>query len=145
MKYFKVTIKTQETQESGVYAVVKMNYLVNALSYTEAEIRVCTMIEKGEINLQTQEFTVTTITKTNITEFVKPDISYGGDEIHFTVKTAFVLQDEGSGRFKRHYNNSIVSAKDIKHCLDKIRQLLDGTQGEVVAIAESNILEVFDN
>lgn len=144
MKYFKVTIKTQQIQENGTLASVNLNFLVKAVSYTEAEARVCQLIEDKEIELEHQAFEVTTVTKTSIFEIVPPFDDCDGTEYNFLVKTKFYVEDEKTGKTKKVVLQSIVFAKNIKHCIDKLSETLDTNTTDIVSVAESNILETFE-
>ena len=112
-------------------------YLVDALSFTEAEARI--------IDEQTPyisgEFSVSAVKRTKIAEIFWNE---EGDK-WYLVKVAFITIDERSGVEKRSTSQILVQAKDFKNALDTFLEGMKGTMAdfEIVGINETPLIDVY--
>lgn len=135
---FECKVKYEKIDEqSGKEKKVSETYLIDAVSFTEAESRIYKEMEM----MIRGEFMVTNIRKANYTEiFNKSD----GDRF-FKSKVSFASIDEKSGKEKKVSNQILVLANDVKDAYDKIIAGMGGmtVDFEINAIMESPILDFF--
>ncbi len=137
MNWFECKIKYEKTIEEGNIVKVNESYLVDALSFTEAEARIVEEVKP----FVTGEFEVANIRKVKITEmFPNPN----GDK-WYKAKVMYVTVDEEKGVEKRTANFMYVQAKDIK---DALAGLAEGMRHslvdyEIVSLNETALLDVF--
>lgn len=113
----------------------KENYLVDAMSYTEAEARA---IEKAKEF--SSDFAITPITKSRI-ENVYENVD--GDR--FFEVTMAVMWEDDKGNLKSDKHIDLVKGNDIKHAIDNIEKVYtDSIENyEIPQVKESKILDVF--
>ncbi len=135
--WFECKVRYDKLQENGAVKKVTEPYLVDALSFTEAEARI--------IDEQTPyisgEFSVSAVKRTKIAEiFWNED----GDK-WYLVKVAFITIDERSGVEKRSTSQILVQAKDFKNALDTFLEGMKGTMAdfEIVGINETPLIDVY--
>lgn len=134
--YFECRAKYDKMQENGKVKKVNEPYLVDALSFTEAESRFIEEITP----FISGEFTVTVAKRTKIAEIFNL-----GAERYYLAKVAFITIDEKSGVEKRSISQILVGASDFKEAYDNF---LDGMKGtladfELVSLAETPIMDVY--
>ncbi|MCU4176676.1 DUF4494 domain-containing protein [Carboxylicivirga sp. N1Y90] len=135
---FECKVKYEKIDEqSGTNKKVSETYLIDAVSFTEAESRIYKEMEM----MIRGEFIVTNIRKANYTEIFPND---DGDR-WFKSKISYVSVDENSGKEKKISNQILVMANDVKHAFDKIHEGMNGmtVDFDINAIAESPILDFF--
>lgn len=135
--WFECKVRYDKLQENGAVKKVTEPYLVDALSFTEAEARI--------IDEQTPyisgEFSVSAVKRTKIAEIFWNE---EGDK-WYLVKVAFITIDERSGVEKRSTSQIIVQAKDFKNALDTFLEGMKGTMAdfEIVGINETPLIDVY--
>jgi hypothetical protein len=123
--------------ENGLVKKVTEQYLVDALSFTEAEARITKEMEP----YISGEFTVSVINRYPLSE-----LFLGGDgDRYYKSKLAFITLDERTGKDRRTNFNALSQASDIQQAKDII---VDGMKGslsdyEIVEVKETQILDVF--
>lgn len=135
--YFEVTIKYEKQAEEGRIVKVSEKYLVDALSFTEAEARIT---EEMKLFIS-GEFTVSAIKMANYSELFE---SSNGDK-WFKSKVNFITLDEEKGIERRVPVYMLVQATDLKEARENLVEGMKGTLAdyEVEAVAETKILDVF--
>lgn len=123
--------------ENGMMKKVTDTFLVDALSFTEAEARVIeevTPFVSGEMD-------VASVKKTKISEIFRDD---SADKWYLT-KVAFITIDEKTAAEKRSVNLILVAGSDFKGAYDNFLAGMKGTMAdyEIVSIAETLILDVY--
>jgi hypothetical protein len=123
--------------ENGMQKVVTEPYLVDALSFTEAEARITEEMQP----YISGEFSVAAVKRVKLTDiFYNP----AGDR-WYKVKTMFITIDEKSGAEKKTATFQMVQASDIKEALSVydagMKDLMANI--EVAAITETPLLDVF--
>ena len=106
--FFEVRIRYEKMMENGQNKKVNEPYLVDALSFTEAEARI--------INEMTPfisgDFKVKAVKEVNFLE-----IFFSNEEsadAYFKARLAYVTLDEHSGAEKKTYANVLVQAADLR-------------------------------
>ena len=135
---FECKVKYEKIDEqSGKEKKVSETYLIDAVSFTEAESRIYKEME----SMIRGEFVVTNIRKANYTEIFENE---EGD-IWYKSKISFASVDEKSGKEKKVSNQILVLASDVKDAFDKIHEGMGGmtVDFDINAIAESPILDFF--
>lgn len=135
---FECKVKYEKIDEqSGKEKKVSETYLIDAVSFTEAESRIYNEME----SMIRGEFVVTNIRKANYTEI------FGNEDgdIWYKSKISFASVDEKSGKEKKVSNQILVLASNVKDAFDKIHQGMGGMtiDFDINAIAESPILDFF--
>lgn len=135
--WFECKVRYERMTESGAVKKVNEPYLVDALTFTEAEARI---IEKITPFIS-GDFSISAVKKTKISEIFFDD---RGDR-YYMVKVNFVTLDEKSGAEKKTANFILVQASDFAGALQKFEEGMHGTLAdyEVASITETPIMDVF--
>jgi hypothetical protein len=135
--WFECNAKYVKIDENGREKKVSESYLLDAMSFTEAESKIYKELE----TMVSGEFNVTKIAKTNIAEIIPSE----DGEKWFKAKVAYISMDEESGKEKRTSQYVLVLAKTVKDAFDKIEKNMEGmmVDFEISAISESTIMDVF--
>lgn len=135
--WFECKVTYEKTLENGMQKKVTEPYLVDALSFTEAEARI---IEELKPYI-TGEFTIADIKRAKYSELFFND---NGDR-YFKAKVLFVTLDEKSGTEKKTASQMLAQASDLKEALAIVEKGMAGTLADYViaSLAETTILDVF--
>ena len=138
-EWFECKVRYEKTLENGLVKKVTEPYLVDALSFTEAERRFIEEIEP----FMSGEFQVTDIKRAKYAELFETD----EDEADrwFTAKVAFITLDEKSGAEKKSNQNMLIQASDLRDAVKRLAKGMESTMAdfENSAKAESPITDVF--
>lgn len=137
--WFECKIRYEKIQENGINKKVSEPYLVDALSFTEAEKRI---IEEMEPYI-TGEFTVSDIKRANYSEiFFSDDVNA---DRYFAARLCFITLDEKSGAEKKTYTNILVQGENLDDSLKKLHEGMKGTMADYssIALKETKIMDVF--
>ena len=137
--WFTCKICYEKQLENGMNKKVTEPYLVDALSFTEAEARI---IEEMTPYIS-GEFTVADVTRARYTElFYAEDTSA---DRWYKVKMAFVVLDEKSGSEKKTYTNVLVQAADLRDAVKRLDEGMKGSMADyiIVSVAETAIMDVY--
>lgn len=137
--WFECKIRYEKTMENGMNKKVTEPYLVDALSFTEAESRI---IEEMQPFI-TGEFHVTAIKLVNYKEYFPSD-----DEVAnkwYKVKANFITLDEKSGKEKRIAWYAIVQSDSTVNAEKYFHERMKGTLADytVESVSETPIVDVF--
>ncbi len=135
--WYECKVKYRKTHESGEQKMTTETYLLDAVSYTEAETR----ITEEMAAYTSAEFLITNIKVANFSE-VHP---FENSDRWFKVKVALIAFDEKSGKEKKSNIYLLVQANDVKEAFENTDQAMQSTMGDytIPAITESPILDVF--
>ena len=135
--WFEVGVKYSKMGEDGREKRITEVYLLDAITFGEAEVRIYKELEK----MISGEFTVTKIARTNLSEII-PDTH--GDR-WYKGKVTFITFDETSGKEKRISQFVLCYADSVDSSDKKIIDAMKGMMAdfEITAIAESPIVDVF--
>ena len=137
--WFTCKICYEKTLENGMNKKVTEPYLVDALSFTEAEARI---IEEMTPYIS-GEFTVADVTRARYSElFYAEDASA---DRWYKVKLGFITLDEKSGSEKKTYTNVLVQAADLRDAVKRLDEGMKGTMADyiIVSVAETAIMDVY--
>lgn len=135
--WFECKIRYDKTMENGMIKTVTEPYLVDALSFTEAEARI---IEEMKPYIS-GEFTVADIKRVKYTESF---FNETGDR-YYKAKLYFISLDEKSGAEKKTAVNMLVQASELKEAVETVEKemakgMIDYT---FAAVNETLIMDVF--
>jgi hypothetical protein len=135
-KWFECSVRYRKTVE-GVQKVVTEVYLVDALSFTEAESRVTAAVTEFIV----EEFKITNIKNSNYAEVH----NFEDAETWFKSKVSLIAYDEESGKERKTNIYLLVRADDAKETFDNTVLVMKDTMGEytIPTISETKIIEVF--
>jgi hypothetical protein len=135
--WFECKVRYEKLQENGAAKKVTEPYLVDALSFTEAEAR----ITEEMTPYISGEFTVSAIKPTKIAEIMWDET---GDRWYLT-KVAFITIDEKTAAEKRSVSQIMVQAANFKNAVARFEEGMKGTMAdyEIVQINETMIMDVY--
>ena len=135
--WFECKVSYEKMQENGVQKKVTEPYLVDALSFTEAEARIIEELKP----FISGEFVITDIKRAKLSEIFLFD---GGDRYYLS-KVQFITLDEKSGNEKKTSVRMLVQASDIKQALAVLEKGMQGTMADYnsIALSETAIIDVF--
>ena len=135
--WYECKVKYKKTHDTGEQKITTDTYLLDAVSYTEAEVRIT-----EEMQAYTNEdIRITNIKVANFSE-VHP---FENSDRWFKSKISLVAFDEESGKERKTNIYLLVQANDIKEAFDNSNTVMAQTMGEytIPSIIESPILDVF--
>ena len=137
--WFECKIRYEKTMENGMNKKVTEPYLVDALSFTEAEARI---IEEMTPFIS-GEFTVSDIKRAKYSELF-PSEEEAADK-WYDCKLEFITLDEKSGAEKKTKTTVLVQAADLRDAMKKLDEGMKGTMADynAVCIKETAIMDVY--
>ena len=137
--WFEVKVKYVKVGEDGKEKKVSELYLLDSMSFTEAEARI---IEELKEMIQ-GDFCIEAIKKSNITELV--DSNDANDDKWFKAKVAIIDADSISGREKRSQQYFLVAGSAVDKSLENLQKAVSTyvVPFEIVQVGDSNIMDVF--
>ena len=138
--WFECKIAYEKVMEDGLQKKVKENYVVDALSFTEAESRI--MEEMS--SYITGEFTIEDIKIASYKE-----IFFSEEEMAdkwYKAKLQFITIDEKTEKEKRSNVNYLVQAGTLKGAVNNIESVMGTTMIDYViaTVAETTLMDVFE-
>lgn len=136
--YFETRIRYDKTMENGLVKKVTERYLVDAMSFTEAEARITeemTPYMSGDVN-------VSVVKKSNIAEIMNSEDS--GDK-WYKCKINFITIDEKTATEKRKGVHILVLAYNFEDALENLKKGMKGTVSdyEIASITETEIMDYY--
>lgn len=137
--WFECKIKYEKTTDDGKIASVNENYLVDALSFTEAESRI---IEEMKPFIS-GEFSVSGIKRARISELFPSDDEEA--DKWYRCKVFYLTIDEEKGIEKRTGVTMLVQAADLEGALEGLVKGMETYMGdyEIASIAETTLMDVY--
>ena len=137
--WFECKIRYEKVMENGMQKKVTEPYLVDALSFTEAEARI---IEEMTPFIS-GEFTVSDIKRANYSELFPSDEESA--DRWFKCKLIFITLDEKSGAEKKTSTQVLVQAADLRDAVKKLDEGMKGTMADwvIVSITETPLMDVY--
>jgi hypothetical protein len=138
-KWFECKVKYEKTMENGLVKKVSEPYLVDAISFTEAEKRFIEEIRP----FMTGEFEVSDIKRVNYSEVFYNDAESA--DRWFKCKLSFITLDEKSGAEKRTNSYALVQAADLREAIKHLDEQMKGTimDYQIAAVTETMIMDVY--
>ena len=137
--WFECKIRYERVMENGMNKKVTEPYLVDALSFTEAEARI---IEEMTPFIS-GEFTISDIKRSNYSELFPSDEESA--DRWFKCKLIFITLDEKSGAEKKTSTQVLVQAADLRDAVKKLDEGMKGTMADyqIASVAETAIMGVY--
>ena len=135
--WFECKVKYEKTLETGTQKKVAESYLVDAMSFTEAENRITEEMTPFIVG----EFEIAAVKKARISElFIDPE----GDK-WYRAKVMFITLDEKSGIEKKTASTILVQASDFQRAVKNLEDGMKGTMSdwEINTISETTLMDVF--
>lgn len=137
MAYFISTVRYDKIMENGLNKTVNEQYLLDAVSFTEAEARTIEELTP----FITGDFKIPRLTKPKVSELFLDETA----DRFYKVKVAFITIDEKTATEKKTASFIIVQANDFKSAYDKFIEGMKETMAdyEIISISETPILDYF--
>ncbi len=135
--WYECRVKYEKTLETGTNKKVTEAYLVDAMSFTEAENRI---IEEMTPMI-TGEFEVTAVKKDRIAELFTDE---AGDR-WYRCKVMFITVDEKTLQEKKSASIMLVQASDFQTAVKNLNENMRDTMSdwEINAITETTLMDVY--
>ena len=139
--WFECKVRYQKTQEDGAEKTVTELYIVDALSFTEAEASIIdemSVYVSGELKVQA-------INRFSYNEIFFTDRD--DDDLWFKARLAFITTNEKTEKEKRSYVNYLVQAK----CIERAKRYIEEVMGrtmidyELKSLSETKVFDVFEH
>lgn len=139
--WFETKIRYDKTVEDGSQKPVTEQYVVDALSFTEAENEV---IEEMSVYIS-GDYKITNIKPDPYHEIFFSDKA--NDDKWYKAKLQFITLDEKTEKEKRSNVNYLVQAGNLPMAVKYIDEVMGGTMidYDIVSIAETQIMDVFEH
>ena len=138
-KWFECKVKYVKTMENGLEKPVTETYLVDALSFTEAEKRFLEEIRP----FMSGEFEVTSIKPVKFADVFFCDLESA--DKWFKCKRSFITLDEKSGAEKKSNSYALVQAADLREAIKHLDEQMKGTimDYQIASVTETMIMDVY--
>lgn len=135
--WFECKVSYEKILENGMQKKVTEPYLVDALSFTEAEARIIEELKP----FISGEFSIADIKRAKYNELFFND---NGDR-YFKAKVQFITLDEKNGTEKKTSVQMLAQALDLKEALAVIEKGMQGTMADyiIASLSETNIIDIF--
>lgn len=135
--WFECKVSYEKMMENGVQKKVTEPYLVDALSFTEAEARIIEEIRP----FITGEFTVADIKRVKYTDLF---FNENGDR-YYKIKVFYITLDEKSGAEKKTAVQMLAQASELTEAIEVLQKGMKGTLSDYViaSVAETPLMDVF--
>ena len=138
-QWIKTSVRFQKRMENGTTKRVTESYLVDAISFAEAEARIINEVTTYFCG----EFNVSAVKKSNVSEIFR---NREGDK-WYKAKVALITLDEKTMSEKRTTAVYMVQAPDFHNALENFIESMKKETMEdfvIVGIEETTILDVFN-
>jgi len=135
--WFECKVSYEKMMENGMQKKVTEPYLVDALSFTEAEARIIEEIRP----YISGEFTIADIKRARLSELF---FNENGDRF-YRIKINFITLDEKSGAEKKTAAMMLAQACTLKEALNVLEDGMKGTLADyvIVSVTETPLIDVF--
>jgi len=138
--WFECKVRYEKVMENGLQKKVTEQYVVDALSFSEAEQRI---IEEMSAYIS-GEFEVTDVKKAQYKEVFFDDAEMS--DRYYKAKLMFITIDEKTDKEKRSNVNYLVQAGTLNGAVKNLDEVMGGTMIDYViaAVAETTLMDVFE-
>ncbi|MDR0429332.1 MAG: DUF4494 domain-containing protein [Tannerellaceae bacterium] len=135
--WFECKVSYEKILENGMQKKVSEPYLVDALSFTEAEARIIEEIRP----YITGEFTIADIKRARLSEIF---FNENGDRF-YRIKVFFITLDEKSGAEKKTSVQMLAQASNLKDAIAVLEEGMKGTMADytIGSVTETALMDVF--
>lgn len=137
--WFEAKVKYIKINEDGREKKVNEAYLLDAMSYTEAESRITHEME----SVISGDYYISSLKKSNITELVPSEDE--NDDRWYKAKVNIIDADEVSGKGKSTAQYYLVAAADTDRALENLKKNLSTfvVPYEIANISDTKFIDVF--
>jgi hypothetical protein len=137
MNWFQVKVKYAKISEQGIERMVTEQYLVDAMTFTEAEARTCKEMEE----VLGGEFAIVDIKRTNFKDL----FPFDGEQKWYNCKVVFLALDEEKGTTKKTKIQMLVQASSVDGAVDNLKLGMKdmSIDWESVSVSETAIVDIF--
>lgn len=137
--WFNCKVRYEKISENGMNKKVTEPYLVDALSFTEAESRIIEEMTP----FMSGAFQITDVAMANYSELFFSDEESA--DRWFKCKLYFITLDEKTGAEKRTATNILVQAADLRDSIKKLDEGMKGTMADytIASVSETAIIDVY--
>ncbi len=135
--WFEVKVRYVKVDQDGRERKVSESYLVDAVSFTDAETRIIQQMQQ----MIRGEFHIDNIKKSNIIEIFPAE----SGEYWYKARIAIVTIDEKAGKEKKVNNHFLVAADDFKEAFQRLEEGLSYilVPFQTTSLSLSSIADVF--
>lgn len=135
--WFECKVSYEKMMENGMQKKVTEPYLVDALSFTEAEARIIEEIRP----YISGEFTIADIKRARLSELF---FNETGDRF-FRIKVYFISLDEKSGAEKKTAASMLAQASTLKEAIAVLEEGMKDTLADytIASVTETPLMDVF--
>lgn len=139
-KWFECTVAYTKVQDNGLEKKVSETYVVDAMSFTEAEARIIEEVAP----FVNGEFEVKKVTKAPYREIAFDDEHDTADKF-YKMKVAFITLDEKTRKEKFDNVTMLVEACSLRDAMDNVDAVLKGSMPDYVSVnaVSTKIVDVF--
>ena len=139
-QWFECKIQYEKTMDDGLQKKVTEGYVVDALSFTEAEQRIMEELS----SYISGEFTIKDIKIDPYKEIFFADMDSA--DRWYKAKLQFITIDEKTAKEKRSSINYLVNAGTLNGAVKNIEEVMGGTMIDYViaSIAETPLMDVYE-
>ena len=137
--WFEAKVKYRKVNEDGREKKVNEAYLLDAMSYTEAESRIMHEME----SVISGDYYISSLKKSNITELVPSEDE--NDDRWYKAKVNIIDADEVSGKEKSTGQYYLVAASNINKALENLEKSLASfvVPYEIASLTDTQFMDVF--
>ena len=134
-RLFETRVSYYKTIENGSQKKTIETYLVDAMSFAEAEARTIEELTP----YMSSEFTVKTAKRCNISEIV----NLSADRYYLS-RVGFITIDEKTAKEKRTVSSILIGASSFDDAYQRLKELMNSTVADIqlVSLAETSISDV---
>lgn len=135
--WFECKVRYDKTLDTGLIKAVTEPYMIDALSFTEAEARI---IEEMKPYIS-GDFSVSDIKRVKYSDTF---FNESGDR-YYRARLHFITIDEKSGAEKKTAINMLVQASELKEAIEIIESEMKKTMIDysITAVTETAIMDIF--
>lgn len=139
-RWFETIVRCDKTMESGEVKKVSEVYVVDAITFGEAEESITRIITK----YTSGDFDIKNINPAPYSEIFFSDRDT--DDKYYRVKLAFITIDEKTQKEKKSKVTYLVQAGSLEQARKNTEEVMNGTMidYEFVSVTETKILDVFE-
>ena len=140
--FYECKVRYEKTTENGEQKKVTETYVVDALSFTEAEGRI---IEEMKPYVGDKEMDVTAIKIAQYKDVLFSDADK--DDKFYKVSCNFITLDENNGKEKKTAVGYLVQAATVEGARKDLDEVMSGTMIDyvIVSVVETGIMDVFEH
>lgn len=139
-KWFETIVRYDKTMENGEVKEVSETYVVDAITFGEAEKRIAEEMKPYMLG----DFDIKNINPAPYSEIFFSDEDT--DDKYYRVKLAFITIDERTEKEKKSKVTYLVQANSLEQARKNTEEVMNGTMSdyEFVSVTEAKILDVFE-